>query len=1014
MRTSRLLLRRARAQAGLLALVVVLVAVVAATVAGTLVTTLGAAREAARTALAAGGADGAVQVTTRLDGADPDGQQRAAADALDDALAGRPVHVTRTLRSLSLPVVGADGGAAATLVLGAEPDLADVAHLVDGTWPTGTAAGTSDDPAPTALHASAADALAVGVGDTLVVGDTDDARTLRVVGTWLPDDADAPRWAGEALVATGVDGALGPAVVDESVVAATPGIDLVRWTAVPDLDRVEPADLAPLARGLDRFVVAAEESVQSGGLSTSGGLVVALRDADAALTAASAVTGAALALVAVIAVVALAQVTRLLAAVRVAETTVLRSRGTTVGQLTAAAALEALAVCVPAAAVGAVLAAALVGRGSDVAPAAAAAVAVVLAGVGTLTLGARAAAVRAGDRSDPAGRRSRTVATGALVLVVLAAALAAWRLARSASASHTSGDAGPAEPAAVAAVPLGVLAVALLAAALLPTVTTAVARGVGARRALVGPLAARQVARRATVYAVPVVLVTLATATGALASVHVGTTDAGRRTAAAAAAGADVRATVRDVAFPPTDAAPPTDALTTAATGGGTGSPGMPVLRTTAGSASRVGTLLAAPAADAAATVRTDGVPDLTDALAGLSDAPGWPVPAGTERVEVAADVDGSATGARLWWADSSGVLRATTADGGDGAWTATPPGREGWTLQAVELDVADVPQQVTVASLTAETPAGSIDLLATGEWAVAVPGAQPLVVPAETAEAATVSLPPAGPGAGVVRVLPGPPAPLPLVVAAGWAADDGLDVGAPVAVRVDGHPVDAVVSAVVPVVPGAPGRAALADLRGVGAALLVTATDLPTVTEVWYASDDPQDTADAVRAVAGPAGLRVDVVTAAAPTDDPLTGTAGTALVVAAACALAVALPGVAAATLALARTRRPEVGVLHALGVPPRAQARGRTAETGVVLGLAVAAGTLGGLLLGLVLAPALVRVVDTGPVAVTVAPTVQPGVLVGLLGVAVVGCLLVALDDGARVRRLAATATVREDAR
>jgi hypothetical protein len=97
----------------------------------------------------------------------------------------------------------------------------------------------------------------------------------------------------------------------------------------------------------------------------------------------------------------------------------------------------------------------------------------------------------------------------------------------------------------------------------------------------------------------------------------------------------------------------------------------------------------------------------------------------------------------------------------------------------------------------------------------------------------------------------------------------------------------------------------------------------------------------------------------------------------------------------------------------VPPRHQARGRRAENGVVLAVAMLVGTGGGLALGALLAPALVRVVGTGA-AVTVPPAVQPAVLAALLGAALLGCVLLTLDDGARVRRQALTATVREDAR
>jgi len=1073
-RTSRLLLRRARAHAGLLGLVLLLGVVVSATVGGTLAATLGAARDAARDSLAdAGPVGGSLQVSTRLDD-DTAGQTAAAQEALDAALAGTPGDATRTLRSLSLAVrtdpTAAPDDDGPHLVLGTDPGLTSAARLVDGDWPDGaTAAGTVDAPDPAVLHAAAADALGVTVGDLLVVsGDGETERVLAVVGTWLPDDPADPRWAGEPLVTDGVDaatGAFGPAMVDETVLADVPGIDLVRWTVVADPGRVEPADLAPLAAGLDRFVVLAEQSVQAGGLSTSGDLPGTLRAADAALTAVAAVTSAALALVAVVAVVALAQVARLLGAVRSTETTVLRSRGTSVGQLTAAAALETAAVVAPAAAVGAVLAGVVVGT-ADVPVLVLGAAAVAVVGTATLTLGARAAAVRAGDRSDPAGRRAPIVTGGVLVLVVLAAALATWRLVRSAGAGGGPGGGAPgaggtasavAEPAAVAAVPLTVLAVALLAAAALGPVTSAVARRSRGRTGLVVPLAARQVARRTTVYAVPVVLVTLATATGALASVHAGTTASQQRTAATAALGADLRVDVRDALDVQVDGTSPTDALLPLA-GGRT----VPVLRVTAGSTSRVGTLLAVPAESAGAVVRDDGAPGLGTALDAVTAGDGWVVPDGATSVRVDATLDGGVTSAHVWWAGPDGVLRATSATrvAGEDAWTADLPevgtgagtadsaGRVArWAVAGVDLVPDGPPAQaslVTVTGVTADGPDGTTDLLAGGAWRAAAPGSVPVQVaagsdagtgtgadpgtgsgtdegegdagsaPGAPGTPGTVTVPSTGVPRTVLRILPGPATALPVVVSADWAAEDGLAVGAPVVLRVDGHPVDAEVVGVLPVVPGAPGRAALADLRGVGAALLATAPSLPAPDEVWVATDDPDGTATAARAAAAAQGLSVDTATVAAPDDDPLTRAASTALVVAAVCALGVALPGVAAATLALARARRPEVGVLHALGVPPRTQARGRAAETGAVLALAVVVGTAGGLVLGAVLAPALVRVVGVAPATLATVAAVQPVVLGVLLGAVVMGCTLVALDDAARVRRQAATATVREDAR
>jgi len=1033
---TRLLLRRARAHAGLLGLVLLLVAVVSATVSGMLASTLGAARDTARGALHDPVA-ASLLVSTRVSD-DPAAQTAAADRALAAELGGTPTSVVRTLRSLSLPVQVGDHDAAdedgPRLVLGADAGLPHEAHLVAGAWPgPGGTDGSAQQPDETALHDAAARALGAGVGDLLVVtGDGGATRTLRLVGTWLPDDPADPRWTGEDLVRQGVDGAtgaFGPAIVDERVLTAVPGIDLVRWTVLPDLARVQPAGLGRLADRVDAFVADATRTVESGGLATSGALPQTLRATAATLGAVAAVTSSALALVVLAAVVALAQVARLLAAVRATETTVLRSRGTTVGQLTGAAALESLGVAVPAVAVGVLLAAAAVPsvRDADVGlPLVVAAAGVLLVGTATLTLGARAAAARAGERTDPGGRAVGTVASGALVLTLLTAGLAAWRLLRTAAgggepAGGASASVG-AEPAAIAAVPLGVLAIALLAAAALRPVTALVARGVSGRGDLVVPLAARQLARRAAVYAVPVVLVTLATATAGVAAVYTGTSADQARTAAAAVVGTDVRATIADVPAVQVDAPPPTDAVLVPVVDAGATDASAPVLRTSADAASPTGAALAMPADRAAEVMRHDGVPGLASAAATLAARPGRPLPAGATTLRFAVTLDTSTERAAAWWTDADGQLRSTSAErDGDAGWTVPVPDGA-VALAAVEVEPAGDPTVVTVTGLTATGPAGSTDLPGDGPWRAAQPGSEPVVV---TADGTSAALPTSSGLHPVVRVLPGAGAPLPVVLSQEWADQDGLAVGSPVALRLDGHPVDAVVSAVLPVVPGAPGRAALVDLASVGDALLATAVAVPAPAEAWFATADAPAVEDDVAQAAAAAGATVRTVStgpstgpttgpSTGPTTDRATAAAARALVTAAACLLAMALPGVAAAALALSRARRPEVGVLHALGVRPGSQARGRRAETGTVLTVAVLAGSIGGLALGALLAPALVRVVARGPEQLAVLPAVSARVAAALLGAAVLGCVLVVLADGRRVLRQADGATVREDAR
>ena len=85
--------------------------------------------------------------------------------------------------------------------LGAYRGIADHAELIEGAWPA--AAG---EPIEGALSEGAAEALGLGVGDTLFVGsrDTDRDIELRIVGLWRPD-RDDPYWLAKAQELDGVE-----------------------------------------------------------------------------------------------------------------------------------------------------------------------------------------------------------------------------------------------------------------------------------------------------------------------------------------------------------------------------------------------------------------------------------------------------------------------------------------------------------------------------------------------------------------------------------------------------------------------------------------------------------------------------------------------------------------------------------------------------------------------------------------------------------------------------------------
>ncbi|MDX5398536.1 MAG: hypothetical protein LPK92_02255, partial [Actinomycetes bacterium] len=182
--------RRTRAHAGLVTLIALTVALIVGALAGTQAHLDAAAVRAVRAVLATGDPGGRFhQVVTRLDD-DAAAQADGVAGVLADLLPADR-EVWHAVRSFPLRLTGTD----ARLVLLVDESIADRAVMVDGDWPTG--------PGETALHADAATALGVGLGDSLEVAVEDTAVQLTLVGTWRPTDH--PNWGAEPLAASGND-----------------------------------------------------------------------------------------------------------------------------------------------------------------------------------------------------------------------------------------------------------------------------------------------------------------------------------------------------------------------------------------------------------------------------------------------------------------------------------------------------------------------------------------------------------------------------------------------------------------------------------------------------------------------------------------------------------------------------------------------------------------------------------------------------------------------------------------
>ncbi|MET0780376.1 MAG: ABC transporter permease, partial [Microbacterium sp.] len=216
-------------------------------------------------------------------------------------------------------------------------------------------------------------------------------------------------------------------------------------------------------------------------------------------------------------------------------------------------------------------------------------------------------------------------------------------------------------------------------------------------------------------------------------------------------------------------------------------------------------------------------------------------------------------------------------------------------------------------------------------------------------------------------------------------------------------------VADIVEAVPGAAtGLAVFAPLEVLEASMLQRGTSIVEPTSVWAAGVPSADVAlsaaldDRPVATSAP-GVAASIVGA-------LVGgwwiaTSGSVL-------LSLVAAFAIAQTLALARRR--ELGVLRALGVPHRRQARMRAGELSAVLGASVALGLLAGGLVSWLLVPDLVRAVTPGILSLgTAVSFAWPGLVVAIL-VLSAGLAAIVIATAARVRAAARTATVGEDAR
>lgn len=252
----------------------------------------------------------------------------------------------------------------------------------------------------------------------------------------------------------------------------------------------------------------------------------------------------------------------------------------------------------------------------------------------------------------------------------------------------------------------------------------------------------------------------------------------------------------------------------------------------------------------------------------------------------------------------------------------------------------------------------------------------------------------------------------IPIAITPGTSASTTLRVGDAAEINAFGSRLPVVVAAITDAVPSVDGpEGILMDATAFSQSLARRNLEVPKPDEMWArVAGDPSAARAAIAAMPG-------VVAATAFEPSPGSGTArvaAQALWVAAACALALAIAGLAASAATMAATRRPEVAVLRALGMSAGAQARNRAVESGGVLGLATGLGVLAGWGVGwLVVSPVVLTATQTQP-SFDLTLRFEWVPWIAMLGVGALVAAAIVAWQAATVRRQALDREYREEVR
>ncbi|MDO5739870.1 MAG: ABC transporter permease [Ornithinimicrobium sp.] len=254
----------------------------------------------------------------------------------------------------------------------------------------------------------------------------------------------------------------------------------------------------------------------------------------------------------------------------------------------------------------------------------------------------------------------------------------------------------------------------------------------------------------------------------------------------------------------------------------------------------------------------------------------------------------------------------------------------------------------------------------------------------------------------------------VPLALTPEAAAAANLQVGEATTIEAFGSTIPVTVAALVPAVPGRlDPLAGLLDRDATAASLAIDGRSLPYPSQVWAIPVPGQEVA-VVEDLAGQPGISAVTGPGAVSITDA-TSAARLVFWVASAGAVLLAITGIAAVAATLLVHRRPEVAVLRALGMPPRAQARSRAVELGGVVLASILLGLGAGWLVGRAVVPELARSTTLrDQVHLPAQLLLEPGPWAVLLVAGIGLVLVIVVAQASQVTRQAVDNTYREEIR